>query len=270
MLKSLPITLLAGAILLGHAMAQQTPAAPTTQSSGQTAPAKKPAGTAAKKTTTTAKTASALTLKTDKEKESYAFGMSVGTNLARQVGSAVDPAIAARGFKDALGGAKAQLTPEEIQNFLTKLRGQVMQQMDAKAKTEAAPNRKEGEAFLAANKSKEGVVALPDGLQYKILKEGNGPKPTADDTVKCNYKGTLLNGKEFDNSDKHGGAATFPLGGVIKGWTEALQLMPVGSNWQLFIPADLAYGDHPPGAEIPPGSTLIFEVELLSIEGQKK
>jgi len=195
--------------------------------------------------------------------------MRVGTKLAGQVGKAVDRAIAARGFKDALAGAKPQISPEEMQSLITKLRGQVMGEMETKAKAEGAPHRKEGEAFLAQNKSKEGVVALPDGLQYKILKQGNGPKPTASDTVKCNYKGTLLNGTEFDNSDKHGGAATFPLGGVIKGWTEALQLMPVGSKWQLFIPADLAYGDRPPGNEIPPGSTLIFEVELLSIEAKK-
>jgi len=274
MLKSLPITLLvAGVLTLGQSMAQQTPAASNTQSSGQTpsTPAKKPASTTAKKPTTSAtKPASTLTLKTDKEKESYAFGMSVGNNLARQVGTSVDPAIAARGFKDALAGARPQIAPEEMQSLLNKLRGQVMQQMEAKAKTEGEPHRKEGEAFLAQNKSKEGIVALPDGLQYKILKEGTGPKPTANDTVKCNYKGTLLNGTEFDNSDKHGGAATFPLGGVIKGWTEALQLMPVGSKWQLFIPANLAYGDRPPGNEIPPGSTLVFEVELLSIEPQNK
>src|SRR5205085_9272963 len=124
-------------------------------------------------------------------------------------------------FKDSHADAKPHISPKEKQSHNTKLRGQVMGEMETKAKAEGAPHRKEGEAFLAQNKSKEGVVALPDGLQYKILKQGNGPKPTASDTVKCNYKGTLLNGTEFDNSDKHGGAATFPLGGVIKGWTEA-------------------------------------------------
>ena len=133
-----------------------------------------------------------------------------------------------------------------------------------------AANKKEGEAFLAANKGKEGVVTLPSGLQYKILKEGTGPKPTASDTVVCNYRGTLINGTEFDSSYKRGQPATFPVGGVIKGWTEALQLMPVGSKWQLFIPSDLAYGERGAGADIGPESTLIFEVELLVHRGQEQ
>ena len=115
-----------------------------------------------------------------------------------------------------------------------------------------AANKKEGEAFLAANKGKEGVVTLPSGLQYKILKEGTGPKPTASDTVVCNYRGTLINGTEFDSSYKRGQPVTFPVSGVIKGWTEALQLMPVGSKWQLFIPSDLAYGESRRGAGIGP------------------
>jgi FKBP-type peptidyl-prolyl cis-trans isomerase FklB len=129
-------------------------------------------------------------------------------------------------------------------------------------------NKKVGDAFLAANKTKEGVVTLPSGLQYKILTAGDGAKPTAADSVVCNYKGTLINGKEFDASSKHGGPATFPVGGVIKGWTEALQLMPVGSKWQLFVPADLAYGQRGAGGDIGPGATLIFEVELLSIKAK--
>jgi FKBP-type peptidyl-prolyl cis-trans isomerase FklB len=136
--------------------------------------------------------------------------------------------------------------------------------MEAKAHEAGAAARQEGEAFLAANKSKEGVVTLPSGMQYKIITAGTGPKPTASDTVSCNYRGTLINGKEFDSSK--GKPVSFPVGGVIKGWTEALQLMPVGSKWQLFIPADLAYGDRGAGADIGPGSTLIFEVELLAIE----
>jgi FKBP-type peptidyl-prolyl cis-trans isomerase len=127
-------------------------------------------------------------------------------------------------------------------------------------------NKKEGQEFLIANKTKEGVVTLPSGLQYKILTEGTGPKPTAAESVSCNYRGTLINGKEFDSSYKRGQPATFPVNGVIKGWTEALQLMPVGSKWQLFIPSELAYGERGAGADIGPGSTLIFEVELLSIQ----
>jgi FKBP-type peptidyl-prolyl cis-trans isomerase FklB len=137
-----------------------------------------------------------------------------------------------------------------------------------KMQEEGSVNKKEGDAFLAANKGKDGVVTLPSGLQYKIIKEGTGPKPTTNDTVMCNYKGTLIDGKEFDSSYKRGQPATFPVGGVIKGWTEALQLMPVGSKWQLFIPSDLAYGDRGAGADIGPGSTLIFEVELMSIEAK--
>jgi FKBP-type peptidyl-prolyl cis-trans isomerase len=128
-----------------------------------------------------------------------------------------------------------------------------------------AAAQKEGEAFLAANKAKEGVVTLASGLQYKILKAGTGEKPTLDDTVMCNYKGTLVNGTEFDASEKHGGPATFPVKGVIAGWTEALQLMPAGSKWQLFVPSNLAYGPQGPG-DIGPNATLIFEVELVSIQ----
>jgi FKBP-type peptidyl-prolyl cis-trans isomerase len=169
-----------------------------------------------------------------------------------------------------MAGGKTALTEEEARAALTKLRGDVQQKMDAKNKEESSANRKEGEVFLASNKSKEGVQSLPDGLEYKIIKAGDGPKPAATDSVTCNYRGTLINGKEFDSSYKRGQPATFPLGGVIKGWTEALQMMPVGSKWELYIPADLAYGDHPPGADIPPGSTLIFEVELLSIGEAKK
>jgi FKBP-type peptidyl-prolyl cis-trans isomerase len=131
---------------------------------------------------------------------------------------------------------------------------------------ESASAKQAGEQFLTANRSKEGVVELPSGLQYKILQQGNGPKPTADDTVVCNYRGTLVNGEEFDSSYKRGEPATFPVNRVIKGWTEALQLMPVGSKWQLFIPPQLAYGERGAGnGDIPPNSTLIFEVELISI-----
>jgi FKBP-type peptidyl-prolyl cis-trans isomerase FklB len=185
----------------------------------------------------------------------------------------VDPAILSRGIKDVLTGGKPAMTDDEVRAKLMELSKQVQQaQQEVQKKQQeenkvlGEKNRKEGNAFLADNKSKEGVVALPSGLQYKILKAGDGPKPTAADTVTCNYRGTLIDGKEFDSSYKRGQPASFPVGGVIKGWTEALQLMPVGSKWQLFIPAEMAYGDRQAGPDITPGSTLIFEVELLSIQ----
>lgn len=204
--------------------------------------------------------------KTTKEKASYALGMNVGSSLARQ-GVDIDPAIFAQGMKAAMEGGKTLLTPQEAQAALMQLQKDVQSGQQLRIKALSDSNKKLGDAFLAANKSKPGVVTLPSGLQYKILKEGTGPKPTASDTVKCNYTGTLVDGTEFDSSEKHGGPATFPVNGVIKGWTEALQLMPVGSKWQLFIPPDLAYGDHgAPGGQIGPNATLVFEVELLSIE----
>jgi FKBP-type peptidyl-prolyl cis-trans isomerase len=260
--------LAAGMMLLGNAPAQQTPAA-TTQST-QAAPAKKPSAPTAKKAPVTSKSATTITLKTQKEKASYALGMKIGGDLRKQgVNEAVDPALAARGLKDALAGSKALLTEEDEKAALTQLQTELRGKMDAKSREAAAPARKEGEAFLSANKTKQGVVTLPSGLQYKIITAGTGPKPTASDTVTCNYSGTLIDGTEFDNSYKRGEPASFPVTGVIKGWTEALQLMPVGSKWQLFIPSDLAYGD-PGRPGIPPGATLVFEVEVLSIGEQKK
>jgi FKBP-type peptidyl-prolyl cis-trans isomerase FklB len=182
----------------------------------------------------------------------------------------VDATLTARGLKDALAGSKPLLTEDQEKAALTQLQTEVRTAQEAKAHEAGAANRKVGDAFLAENKSKEGVVTLPSGLQYKILTAGTGPKPTASDTVSCNYRGTLISGKEFDSSYKRGQPVSFPVSGVIKGWTEALQLMPVGSKWQLFIPADLAYGDRGAGADIGPGETLIFEVELISIAEPKK
>jgi len=193
------------------------------------------------------------------------MGMNLGTGLHRQ-GLVLDPALVARGMKDAMNGGKTALTEQEARAAIQQLQTSVREKMEAKAKMEGEENRKAGEAFLEANKSKPGVQTLPSGLQYKILQEGTGPKPTASDTVSCNYRGTLIDGKEFDSSSKHGGPASFPVSGVIKGWTEALQLMPVGSKWELYVPADLAYGDRGAGGDIGPGATLIFEVELVSIQ----
>ncbi len=274
--------LAAGMLLLSYASAQQTPAASTSQpaagqTSGQTAssqPSTKAGttGTSASGKTTTAKKTPAATpvvLKTDRDKQSYAMGMNLGLGLHNQ-GVTLDPALLARGMKDAMTGGKTALTEDEARAAVRQFQTEMRQKAEAKSKEEGAANRQEGEAFLAANKSKPGVVTLPSGLQYKILTEGTGPKPAANDTVSCNYRGRLISGKEFDSSYKRGEPATFQVSGVIKGWTEALQLMPVGSKWQLFIPPDLAYGDRGAGADIGPGETLIFEVELLSIVEQKK
>jgi FKBP-type peptidyl-prolyl cis-trans isomerase FklB len=176
----------------------------------------------------------------------------------------------AQGLQDAISGGTTRLSEQDAQAVLQDVQNEVRKAMQEKAAQTSAANKSEGESFLAANKAKEGVVTLPSGLEYKILTEGTGPKPTAADTVVCNYKGTLINGTEFDSSYKRGQPATFPVNGVIKGWTEALQLMPVGSKWQLFIPPALGYGDRGAGADIGPNATLIFEVELLSIQDKNK
>ena len=269
MLKPLTriLPFLAGLLIVGIASAQDNTATqPSKPAQASSTPAKTSAA-AKKPASTTAKPATALALTTQKQKNSYALGMSVGIGFQKQgIDKFVDSALVIRGVRDALGGAKTAMTEDEMKAALQQLRHEWQATQDAKVK-EAA---KEGEAFLAANKSKDGVKVLPDGLQYKVLTEGNGPKPTATDTVTVNYRGTLIDGKEFDSSYKRGQPTSFPVGGVIKGWTEALQLMPVGSKWQLFIPADLAYGDRGAGSDIAPGATLIFEVELLSIGEQKK
>jgi FKBP-type peptidyl-prolyl cis-trans isomerase FklB len=203
-------------------------------------------------------------LKTDKEKFSYALGMKIAESFHKQ-GLELDPAVFEKAFAESFNGGKTALTDQEMDALLNAASQEMRKKQMAQQAEKGAAAQKEGEAFLAANKTKEGVVTLPSGLQYKILKAGTGEKPTADDTVVCNYKGTLINGTEFDASEKHGGPVTFPVKGVIAGWTEALQLMPVGSKWQLFVPSNLAYGPQGP-AEIGPNATLIFEVELVSIQ----
>jgi len=267
------VALLAGAVIFaGNARAQQSAPAGGQQppASSQTAPAAKTQTTPAAKTgqsTAAKRPVAPLTLKTDKDKLSYAVGMNIGRSIHSQ-SMEIDPAILLRGLKDEMAG-KTVMTDMEAHNTLMQAQQEAKKKMDETRQASMEPNKKAGDAFLAANKTKEGVVTLPSGLQYKILKEGTGPKPTPADSVVCNYRGTLIDGKEFDSSYKRGQPATFPVGQVIKGWTEALQLMPVGSKWQLFVPADLAYGDRGAGADIGPGSTLIFEVELISIKGKE-
>ncbi len=253
-----------GVVWLGNALAQQTPA-----SKPKPAPTAKTTSTAKPHPATTAKSEPALALTTPKDKLSYAIGMSIGQNMKKD-SLDVDPSIVERGLKDAMAGGKLLMTDEEVKTVMTDLRNDMAKKQQAETQRLSDANKQAGQQFLAANKAKDGVVTLPSGLQYKVLKEGTGPKPTASDTVTCQYRGTLLDGTEFDSSYKRGEPATFPVGRVIKGWTEALQLMPVGSKWQLFIPADLAYGEHSPAAEIGPNSTLIFEVDLLSIKDKDK
>lgn len=258
---------MAGAVLVGSAAGQQ-PAA-----KGQKAPAKPSPTPAAAASPTPAPAANATPTPaspfTDqKDKISYAVGMSIASSIRRQPVD-VNPDVLAQGLKDAFEG-KAKMTEEESRAALMQLQTELQAKAAEKAKAAEEANKKEGDAFLAANKSKEGVKTLPSGLQYKVIKEGTGPKPSASDTVTCNYRGTLINGTEFDSSYKRGQPASFPVSGVIKGWTEALQLMPVGSKWALYIPPDLAYGARGAGGDIGPNATLLFEVELLSIQGKEK
>lgn len=206
-----------------------------------------------------------LVLKNQKDKISYIIGMDIGTNLKKQ-SIDIDSNILAKGVKDALAGTKPLLTEQEIQETMMAFQKEMM----AKQEEIGKKNKKEGEAFLAENKKKEGVKTLPSGLQYKVIKAGTGKKPKLSDTVTAHYRGTLIDGTEFDSSYKRGQPATFPVsGGMIPGWTEALQLMEEGAKWQLFIPSNLAYGERGAGGVIGPNATLIFEVELISVQEKK-
>jgi FKBP-type peptidyl-prolyl cis-trans isomerase FklB len=268
-LKTAAIALLA----LGTLRAQDAPppkpkpAAPSTTPKTQKTPATSSAATP--KTGTAAKTGAPLVLKTQKDKVSYAIGLNIGKSF-RKDSVDVNSLIFARGVKDAITGAKPLLTDDELKAALTELQAELKKHQDDASRVAGETNQKAGETFLTENKTKDGVVALPSGLQYKIITAGTGPKPAETDSVVCNYRGTLLDGTEFDSSYKRGQPATFPVNGVIKGWTEALQLMPVGSKWQLFVPADLAYGARGAGGEIGPNATLVFEVELISIQEKAK
>lgn len=251
-MNKLTILLTLSVALSAAASAQQTPASNTAEAPS-TAHHK-----AADKTT------SPVVLDSQKAKASYAIGVSIARTL-QQKGLEVDSAILVKGLKDALAGGKLLLTEEEAQAAIAVLQKEAHDKHEAEAKILAEKNHKEGAEFLAANKIKEGVITLPSGLQYRVITRGNGPKPTGSDTVVCNYRGTLINGKEFDSSYKRDKPATFVVGGVIKGWSEILQLMPVGSKYQVFIPSELAYG--PTGNPVIGGdATLIFDIELMSIK----
>lgn len=207
-------------------------------------------------------------LTTEKDKNSYMVGMSMAGNVPPPVREELDPAVVARAVQTILSGGEPALSETEAQAVGKAFSEKMRAKMQAVAKAEAAKNKTEGEAFLAANKSKPGVQVTASGLQYKVEERGNGPKPKASDTVKVNYEGTLLDGTVFDSSYKRGEPVVFPLSGVIPGWSEGVQLMPVGSKYTFWIPAELAYGDSPrgPGG---PGATLKFVVDLISIEAAK-
>jgi len=204
---------------------------------------------------------SAAELKTDQQRFSYIIGMQIGQQI-KDDGIILDENAFMQAIRDAASGAPPKLTQEEIRATVEN-----MKEERAKLAAQAGEkNKQEGEKFLAANRSKPGVEVLPSGLQYQVLHAGTGAKPAATDTVEVNYRGTLLDGTEFDSSYKRGQPATFPVNGVIQGWQQALQMMNEGSKWQLFIPADLAYGSSGAGGVIGPNATLVFEVELLKIK----
>ena len=201
-------------------------------------------------------------LNTDKEKASYIIGMNIGTSLKRDSVD-IDPAAFAQGMKDALAGTPARLNPEETKEVMTRFQKNLQANQESRQKAAGEKNRKDGEAFLAKNKKEHGVTTTTSGLQYKVIKEGTGHTATLADTVTANYRGTLIDGTEFDSSYKRGEPAKFPVTGVIPGWTEVLQLMKIGSKYQVYIPAKLAYGDRGAGQQIGPNAALIFEIELL-------
>jgi FKBP-type peptidyl-prolyl cis-trans isomerase FklB len=207
--------------------------------------------------------------KTDAAKASYIMGHQTVTNFKKN-GADVDVDAFVNGMKDSQKGTESVFSPAETQKVMEDFQKQVQTKRAALQEKEGKANKADGVKFLETNKSKPGVKVTASGLQYKVIKEGNGPKPSASDTVTTHYKGTLIGGKVFDSSYDRGEPASFPVGGVIKGWTEALQLMPVGSKWELYIPSDLAYGSRGAGADIGPDATLVFEVELIAIKGKEE
>ncbi len=204
-------------------------------------------------------------LRNQKDSLSYAVGLDIGRNLKRQ-SLDVNVDVVARGISDLYTGSKTVLTDSEAQSITAVLRRQVMARHAEERRAQGEKNLADGQKFLAENKAKEGVVTLPSGLQYKILKAGKGKRPGPNDSVVINYRASLIDGTEFDNTYKQGGPATFPVTGVLKGWTEALRLMPEGSTWELFIPPSLAYGERGAGQAIPPNAALIYELQLVSIK----
>lgn len=204
-------------------------------------------------------------LKSEKDKLSYTFGANFGKSL-RQQEIEINTDIFIRAVKEGLSGEKLLLTDAEMRETMTAFQKEMAAKQAEKRKALGEKNKKEGEAFLAANKTKEGVKTLASGLQYKVITEGTGKTAKATDTVVTNYRGTLIDGTEFDSSYQRKNPATFKVNGVIKGWTEALQLMKEGAKWQLFVPSELAYGERGAGPKIGPNAVLVFEIELISVK----
>ena len=208
-------------------------------------------------------------LDNDTNKASYAIGIQMGSQMA-PLNDLLNQDAIIMGFKDSIAGKEPQLSMEDMQAVMQSFQQTVMEQQQAKRQQAAGANAEAGEAFLNENKTKEGVKTTESGLQYKVITEGTGATPTETDTVVTHYTGTLINGEVFDSSYKRNNPATFPVNGVIPGWTEALQMMKVGSKWKLFIPAELAYGEQGAGANIGPNEVLIFDIELLEIKDTDK
>lgn len=209
--------------------------------------------------------ADATQLTTDKDKLSYSIGADLGKNFKNQ-GIDVNTDALAKGMQDGMTGAQLILTEQQMKDVLTKFQKDLMAKRTADFNKKADENKAKGEQFLSTNKGKEGVVVLPSGLQYKVIEAGNGAKPSKSDTVTVEYTGTLIDGTVFDGTDKTGKPATFQVSQVIPGWTEALQLMPAGSTWEVYVPASLAYGPRSVGGPIGPNETLIFKIHLISVK----
>lgn len=204
-------------------------------------------------------------LSTTEDKVSYSIGSDLGKNLKKQ-GIHINPTIFAKGMEDGMSGGALLMTEDEMKKVLSDFEKEMMEKRANEFNQKAEENKLKGESFLKENKTKQGVVTLPSGLQYKIVKAGTGVKPTKEDTVTVEYTGKLLNGEVFDSTEKSGKPVSFKLTQVIPGWTEALQLMPAGSTWEVYIPANLAYGSRNVGGMIGPNETLIFNVHLIDVK----